>query len=301
MKTLNGEPQTADLRAVLALLQQGTVTRASRSLGMSQSSLSHHLERMRSRFADELFVRIGNQMAPTPFAERLGNAAAKVLGVLDHELGDAVAFDPSTTTREFRIGLNEVGAITLLPKLARALALAAPHARMAPVHGEASDFAKALGSGGLDLAVGYFDDVEKGLIQQLLYRREYVCVARLEHPKIGRQMSLEAFADAPKILTRGVSSTASGFELEPKKERSDAAISVSGQQVAAIPFIVSSTHLIALIPREVYEMFNPIAPMKIVELPFAIPVVEIRQYWHPRMAGDAAVRFFREVVYKATR
>jgi len=58
------KPQLADLRALLALIGEGTVTRAAVKLGVSQSTLSYQLDNMRKRFADQLFVRIGNRMAP---------------------------------------------------------------------------------------------------------------------------------------------------------------------------------------------------------------------------------------------
>ena len=69
------QPQLSDLKTVLMLLKDGTVTRAAQSLGISQSALSYQLDRMRSRFADPLFVRVGNRMSPTPFAQRLAGPA----------------------------------------------------------------------------------------------------------------------------------------------------------------------------------------------------------------------------------
>ena len=65
--------------------------------------------------------------------------------------------------------------------------------------------------------------------------------------------------------------------------------------------VVASSDLLALIPHEVYELFRPIAAIKTVALPMRAPSVEVHQYWHPRMAGDPANRFFREFVYRVAR
>src|SRR5689334_19835825 len=108
-------PQIADLKAVLALLQDSTVTRAAQRLGVSQSALSYQLERMRKRFADPLFVRVGNRMAPTPMAQRLAAPATRVLRIVESEIAALASFDPLTTKREYRIGVNEIGAMTLIP------------------------------------------------------------------------------------------------------------------------------------------------------------------------------------------
>lgn len=91
----NQDPQIADLRAVLALIEDGTVTRAARRLGLTQSALSYHLDRMRKRFADPLFVRVGNRMAPTPFAQGLAEPAARVLRIVETEIAGLARFDPA--------------------------------------------------------------------------------------------------------------------------------------------------------------------------------------------------------------
>src|SRR5688572_14840688 len=137
-------PQISDLKAVLALLQDATVTRAAQRLGVTQSALSYQLERMRKRFGDPLFVRVGNRMAPTPLAQRLADPAARVLRIVDAEIAALASFDPATTEREFRIGVNEIGAITLIPRLVRRMAAVAPRARLAPVQANAATMAATL-------------------------------------------------------------------------------------------------------------------------------------------------------------
>lgn len=291
--------QLADLRAVLALLQDGTVTRASQRLGMTQSALSYHLDRMRKRFADPLFVRVGNRMAPTPFVQRFAEPAARVLRIVETEIGGLVSFDPATSEREFRIGVNEIGAIALVPKLLRRLAEVAPNAKLAPSHVAPETMAAKLESGEFDLAAGHFSQSDGGLIQQLLYHRDYVCVARRDHPRIGSSMSLNEFSLAPQIRTRAVPATNGWVDGQLRKRKLTSNVRMTTEYVAAIPFMVAASDLIAVIPHEVYALFLPIAAIKTVRLPIAFPSLDIRQYWHPRVAGDPAVKFFRELVFSA--
>lgn len=302
MKSSDGRGlQLGDLQMLLAVLRDGTLTRAAHSLGVTQSALSYQLEGMRRRFADPLFVRVGNRMEATPFAQRLAEPAARVLRIVDTEIAGLARFDPATTDREFRIGLNEIGAITLLPVLVAQLAATAPRARLAPVHVDPDTVATRLESGQVDLIAGHFPGAHDGLLQQLLYRRDYVCVARRDHPHIGDRLSLQQFARTPQIdspaspVTRAfITSTLREAGLRP-------AVQMSTQQVAAIPFIVAASDRVAVIPREVFELFSPIAPIKRVRLPFEIPPIEIHQYWHARVASDPAVRFIREQVFAAAQ
>jgi len=296
-KSDNQEPQIADLRAVLALIEDGTVTRAARRLGLTQSALSYHLDRMRKRFADPLFVRVGNRMAPTPFAQRLAEPASRVLRIVETEISGLTRFDPAQTEREFRIGVNEIGAIVLVPKLMKRLSEVAPRASLAPMPISADTMAAALESGELDVVAGHIPRPQAALMQQHLYRRAYVCVARKNHPRIGSAMTLRQFCETPQVQTPSVPITFAWITDELRKHGLQCVIRLTTEHVAAIPFIVAASDLIAIIPEEVYELFRPIAPIKKVGLPLKIPAIDVHQYWHSRVAGDPANQFLRELVY----
>jgi len=297
----NRAPQVADLRAALALLHERTVTRAAQRLGLTQSALSYQLERMRRRFGDPLFVRVGNRMSPTPLAVALAEPAARALRILENEIAALARFDPATTTREFRIGVNEIGAITMVPRLVRRLAAVAPHARLAPVQADPDGMAGALGSGAMDVAAGHFPTRFGGLLQQLLYRRDYVCVARRDHPRIGAAMTMREFGLAPQVHTLAVPTMRAWIDAQLRKRGLESGPRMMTQHVSAIPFIVAASDQVAMIPREVFDLFAPIAPLKVVRLPVTIPSIAIHQYWHPRVASDPAVKFFREQVLAAAR
>ncbi|MBD0275341.1 MAG: LysR family transcriptional regulator, partial [Acetobacteraceae bacterium] len=49
-----------------ALMRERSVTRAGRALFLSQPAASAALARLRAAFGDELFVRNGNALEPTP-------------------------------------------------------------------------------------------------------------------------------------------------------------------------------------------------------------------------------------------
>lgn len=293
--------QLADLKAVLALLECGTVTRAAQKLGMTQSALSYQLDRMRKRFSDPLFVRVGNRMAATPFALRLAEPATRVLRIIDVEIGGLTHFDPLGTEREFRIGVNEIGAITLLPRLVKRLAEQAPHARLTPVQLRREIMSGALESGEMDLAVGHLPSADSHLFQQLLYQREYVCIARSDHPYVGDSLTLKKFSKTPQLHTPAAPVTTAWMSSHVPDSDGSKALPMITPHIAAIPFIVAASNYIAIIPQELYELFKPIAKVKAVALPKAMPIIEIRQYWHPRVASDPAIKFLRELVFSVAR
>lgn len=291
----------SDMRLIAALLKDGTVTRAAERLGVTQSAVSYTLERLRKRFDDPLFVRVGNRMAPTPKASRLAAASQRVLSLLEAEMAGLTTFDPNTTQREFRIGVNEVGAITLVPKIVRYLRRLAPHAQLTPVPVQAATVSAALETGELDLAAGHFPDIDAKLLQQFLYKRDYACIVRRDHPSIGASLTLDEFSRIPQIRVDSTPVTQAWLDRQLTRRTLSATVSMSMQHIAAIPFIVASSDLVAIVPLEVAKLFEPIAAVRVVELPMQIPPVEIHQYWHARVANEPALQFLRNVVFESAR
>ncbi len=56
----------------IAIYEQKSISKAAQILCISQSAASHALQRLRRQhLKDDLFVRSGSQMLPTPFAEQI--------------------------------------------------------------------------------------------------------------------------------------------------------------------------------------------------------------------------------------
>lgn len=94
---------------------------------------SYRLERKHPYFSDPLFLHAGNRMAATPFTQSLAEPAAHVLRIMETKIGGLQNFDAASSTREFRIDMNELHAITLVPRLVKRLAQLATNARLSPI------------------------------------------------------------------------------------------------------------------------------------------------------------------------
>ena len=74
-----------------ALLRQCSVTLAARELDMSQSAVSTALGRLRGALGDQLFVRTGHGMLPTPRTDALMPTVRDVRQGLECTVGQACA------------------------------------------------------------------------------------------------------------------------------------------------------------------------------------------------------------------
>ena len=89
---MNVDP--GSLVALNVLLEERSVTRAAHRLGITQSSMSHRLARLRDELGDALFVRVGATLTPTPRALAIAGPLADALRALNAAVASPPAFDP---------------------------------------------------------------------------------------------------------------------------------------------------------------------------------------------------------------
>ena len=94
------------LRTFLTVLDETSVSRAAEMLGVSQSAVSHTLDKLREIFEDPLFVRVGRGIKPTARARALRSSVESVLAELK-SLTEHQEFDPLLEQMEFTIAAND--------------------------------------------------------------------------------------------------------------------------------------------------------------------------------------------------
>lgn len=120
MKTINTTRIDLNLLVVFeAIYTEGSVTRASSRLNLTQPAISHALARLRTLFDDPLFTRQGHAMVPTAMARSIIEPIATSLSTLDGTLSRASAFDPGKAQRTLAIGLPGGDEAMFLPALLR--------------------------------------------------------------------------------------------------------------------------------------------------------------------------------------
>lgn len=104
------------LRTFLTVLEELSVSRAAARLEVTQSAVSHSLDKLRLAFGDPLFVRSGRGITATERAVALRDPVRKVLDDLK-ALTDQRVFDPSIGRLEFTIAANDFQRDLIFPEL----------------------------------------------------------------------------------------------------------------------------------------------------------------------------------------
>src|SRR5712692_621050 len=269
------------LKAFDALMNERAVTRAAGRIGLSQPAMSHALSRLRSLFADDLFVRTATNMEPTARAREIAALVATAIEHIEAALSLGAGFDPAKSAAIFTAGMAEYAEIALVGQLARAFAREAPGAtlRLLPASGhEAID---QLDHGAIDVAVAHLPHVPPHVESMVLLRDPFVVVVRKGHPATALPLSLEAYAAQDHVLVspRGATSGAlDGILVDFGLKRRLALLVAT---YLAVPAAIAATAEIAIMP---------------LPIDFAMTV---SMAWHRRAASDPAQAWFRAMLVDA--
>lgn len=117
------------LRTLVAVVEEASVTRASERLNVTQSAVSHQIERLRAIVGDPLFVKAGRGIVATARAEELACRARDLLDEL-RQFAQAADFDPATVTMTLTVAANDLQRDLLLPAFLQRLRDVAPGVRL---------------------------------------------------------------------------------------------------------------------------------------------------------------------------
>ena len=108
------------LKTFLAVLEEGAVTKAAGRMGVTQSAVSHTLEKLRLTFDDPLFVRNGRGITPSAKALALRDPIEAILRSFE-ALSHEGQFDPLHGPVEFTIATNDFPLGFIFPSLLKEL------------------------------------------------------------------------------------------------------------------------------------------------------------------------------------
>lgn len=162
---------THALRLLVAVVDAGSITGAAVALGVTQSGVSHQLDKLRRLTGDPLFVKNGRGIVPTARAVRLADEARELLQRLQ-AFAHLGAFDPARWQAHITIAANDLQRDVLLPPLLARLRTEAPGVtlRVLPSNVPSVDM---LRSGQCDLVISPRPPEGSDIVQKRLFEDRY--------------------------------------------------------------------------------------------------------------------------------
>ncbi|WP_259664254.1 LysR family transcriptional regulator [Rhizobium bangladeshense] len=292
------------IRVFDALMRERSVTRAGDRIGLSQPAVSAALNRLRHVFNDNLFVRHGSEMQPTPLASELGERARLALAEIEGMVRTVRGLELGELDRTFTLMGADFFSTLLMPFLSHKVYMQAPAVKMRLLDSARGEVARLLQDNAVDMALERPLDTPGWISKELLFRSPFVIIASADNSALadlpeGAVMPLSIFSSLPHVI-RSIDGTFRGLV--------DDALATHGlkrQVTLALPHfhavasaIAQSAH-IAAVPLQFADAVKTNLRLRCFLPPIDVPVPDVNLYWHSRYDEDLAHRWMRDQILQA--
>jgi DNA-binding transcriptional LysR family regulator len=302
------------LRVFHAIMEERSVLRAARRICLSQSAVSHALARLREMLDDELFVRTASGMQPTARALAMAPLIRQAWKSLETAIG-LPRFEPGKSATRFTIAVSDFVTAVMAPDFLRLLRQEAPFVDLVIRPDSRIDLTEQIDRGQIDAAIGTFSDIPARFQSSSLFAYDDVLIAHSSR-KLGR-LSLELLSRlsiAAVSLHGEHEGLVNGFVpergLARRSEMYDRAaleqafagsqqaprIAISLSHSLALPALLESTELAAIVPRPLARSLACIHPLSTYELPYKTSLMDVGVLWHERKTNDASHQWLRQML-----
>jgi DNA-binding transcriptional LysR family regulator len=310
--------QTLDLnllRVFDALAEERNVTRAGERLGLTQSAVSHALNRLRYALEDELFVRGPEGMSPTPRAVEIWPELKRGLMQLQHAL-TTTDFVPAESDRTFRISASAYIGEVLLPRVIARVRGEAPQVQM-QVRSLGPNAAETLDTGQVDLVIGFFGRISEVFVRETLFEERLVWAVRADHPSVDGEVSIKDLQKLPlAIIAPGERTSGGGGArlLEPRMLWEELTadqnplgrgarqrLKVGIDNVHAAMAIAASSDLATLVPYRMARLYCEPMGLKLVDPPGSSPKAVLESVCRADQHNHPAISWLRNLLREEAR
>lgn len=287
-----------DLRLLVAfeaVMVEGTISRAAKRLGVTQSAVSQSIAKLRDIVGDELFERTGHGVRPTPKANELACPISQALQILNSAFNPTDEFDPRHSDRRYQVAMYAAFAPFIVPRLYEALPRGS-HISFVISANAPPELEAGLRFGRPELALLPRTAHGPGVRMQRVWEDDVVLIARRGHPMLTNGVTEKIYFQLDHvILTK--------CDCLDEQESLDYVFEQQGMKrkiVMAIPIastlfdLVANTDLVAAARSRFVKVYGNGPDIEIHKLPTTWPRQSMSLLWHERYEADLGHRWLRD-------
>lgn len=275
------------LQLLVAVVDAGSITGAAQRLGVTQSAVSHLLDKLRTITGDPLFVKSGRGIVATARAEALAPRARELLRELQR-FAQWGAFDPAQWRTTLTVAANDFQRDLLLPALALRLRQQAPQVVLRVVS-SAVPRLDMLRADEHQLVISPRPPDGSDIVQKRLFEDRY------------RVFYDPAVRAAPRHRADYLAADHATVVYEPRRSLDlDQHLAAQGIErrfvvmvpgFSALPAFLQGTPLLATAPGLL--ALNTLSGLAHAKPPVTCPTMPMYLIWHQRYSDDSAHRWLR--------
>jgi len=288
------------LKALDALLETESVTKAAELANLSQPAMSRALNRLQHTIKDPLLVRSGRGMVLTPRGEALRTPVRDTLAQVSHVFKPQV-FDPSIAQDHFRIMAPDYIAQMIMPTVLGQVFNLAPRIQIDMENLSATGISEMC-EGKISLGFGVVDDGPTlyNVASQSLFEDRQVCLMRKGHPLIENGISLEGYAASAHALLSITGRGGGRIDDVLQEHGLKRTIALRITQFMTISAVIAPTDLIITVPELLAQQVMTDG-LQVMPLPDELQTSSftVSQIWHERFNKDPAHQWLRRLIKSA--
>lgn len=283
------------LRIFLVVLETGSVTAAAEQLGVTQSAVSHTLEKLRAALQDPLFVRAGRGITATARAQSLAEPARRLLDDL-WQFSRGPDFVPEETSLVLTVAANDFQRDLLLPPFQRRLAERLKAFRLVVIPSLAPG-AELLRERRCDLIVTPRPPSGADIMQKRLLQDRFACFfdARCR----AAPLSLDDYLAVRHVTVAYHGGQRLAFDTLLESQGIEREIGVAVPNFSGVAAFLRGTRMLASLPGLLRQ--GAMREFGSVPLPFAVPELPLYLVWHRHHHEDPLFRWVRRELEQAAR
>lgn len=288
------------LTALDALLEEGSVAAAADRLRLSSPAMSRTLGRIRKTTGDQILVRTGRTMTPTPYALEIRAQVRDLVQQAESVLAPDRALDLAELDRVFTLICHDAITTALGPRLIAAVHRDAPNARLRLLAEGRAD-TQELRRGQVDLELGSAAPDSPRSGRSCSSRTAWCWPSRRITPSPRENRPCAA---TPRRCTCGSPGEAG---LHDPMDDALAEHGLERRVVATTPTTTSALSVVRLgecvvaVPERMCAGMIDALGLVTVPLPMPVPPAPLVGSWHQRYENDKAHRWLRDRVREALR
>ncbi len=270
------------------------IVHAAKALNLTPSSVSQSIQKLRNTFPDPLFIRNGQGISPTAYANNLHTHISQGLNAILTGLDFSQDNDKS---RVLTISCYPFAALITFPVILKVLEKI--NINYSLKHLPLTDPEETLVQHRADLVIDtgpLFNSTLKGI---RLMSDSTVFVCRKNHPTLSKTLSAEQALTTPQtmLITDASELRRMQFEIsEALPERPVAFTSYNGINILSM---VSGTDLLGILPRKMVELFKDTFPVEILECEVPSQSYDIMMYYNKMVSGDKTLSMIIDAISQA--
>lgn len=285
----------------VAIYEELSLSRAATRLQISQPAVSKALARLRDIYDEPLFHRSASGVEPTSFSSDIYPAMSASLKNFTSTLSASRDFDHRVSNRIFSVACVSVASYELLPRLMAIIAKVAPNIALEVHPLFTEDYESDLRLQRYDLIINIPPNARSSLKQEVLYTESLKVVCASDHPRIESVISEQEFLTEGHVVVSRWHARGSLLNNDdyPSLERRKIVYRAAG--VLEMLPVIDSSELIGLMPESSVAMFQQMYNVKMLPVPFHLPVSDLSMIWHPSRTNESAHRWLRDRLKEAAK